>query len=113
MASANVVEITDSNFEAEVIKSGTPVLVDFWAEWCGPCRMLGPTIEQLASEYKGKVKVGKLDIDNNRETALKYGIMAIPTVLVFQGGEVRAQMTGLQPKNKLSTALDQLVAARA
>jgi len=86
MASENIVEFTDQNFEAEVLKSDKPVLVDFWAEWCMPCRMLAPTIDKIAEAYLGKVKVGKVDTDSNREVAMKYGISAIPTVILFKGG---------------------------
>src|ERR1051325_10669030 len=95
MASANVQEVTDANFDAEVIKSPVPVLVDFWAEWCMPCRMLTPTIEAVAEEFKGKVKVGKMDTDSNRNIALKYNINAIPTVMLFKNGEVKKKFVGL------------------
>src|ERR1700735_5682375 len=98
MANQNVVQITDANFEAEVVNSETPVLVDFWAEWCGPCRMLAPTIDELADEYKGKVKVGKVDTDSNRNTAMKYSINAIPTVIVFKGGQIVQKISGLRGK---------------
>ena len=105
---ANVVEITDDNFAAEVTNSTTPVLVDFWAEWCGPCRMLAPTIEELAREYQGKIKVGKLDTDSNRNMAVKFGISAIPTVILFAQGQVAKKFVGLTPKKDLKAALDQL-----
>ena len=85
MAGQNVVEFTDQNFEQEVINSDQPVLVDFWAEWCMPCRMLAPTIDKIAKDYAGKVKVGKLDTDANRDVSIKYGISAIPTVILFKG----------------------------
>src|SRR5437764_3310219 len=88
MASDLVKEFTDQNFETEVINSDVPVLVDFWAEWCMPCRLLAPTIEKLAKDYSGKVKVGKLDTDSNRDVSSKYGISAIPTVILFKGGQV-------------------------
>ncbi len=84
MPSQTVVEFTDSNFESEVINSDTPVIVDFWAEWCQPCRMLAPTIDEIANEYDGRVKVGKLDTDSNREVSMKFGIQSIPTVIVFK-----------------------------
>jgi thioredoxin 1 len=109
MAGANVKEFTDGNFEAEVLKSGQPVLVDFWAEWCQPCRMLGPTIDTLATKYAGKAKVGKVDIDNNQKVAADYGIMAIPTVLVFKGGQIVKRFQGLTSEAVLSGAIDAAV----
>jgi thioredoxin 1 len=109
MASANVTEFTDANFQNEVLSTSEPVLVDFWAEWCMPCRMLTPTIEQLAAEYAGKVKVGKLDTDNNRDVSVKYGIQAIPTVILFKGGEVKRKFVGLQSKGDFAAALDELL----
>jgi thioredoxin 1 len=109
MASANVTEFTDANFQNEVLSTTEPVLVDFWAEWCMPCRMLTPTIEQLAAEYAGKVKVGKLDTDNNRDVSVKYGIQAIPTVILFKGGEVKRKFVGLQSKGDFAAALDELL----
>ncbi|MEQ9455194.1 MAG: thioredoxin [Phycisphaeraceae bacterium] len=108
MASETVLELTDSNFDQEVINSDQPVLVDFWAEWCQPCRMLGPTIDELATEYQGKVKVGKVDTDNNRDTAVKYGIQSIPTVMLFQKGEVVKKFVGLQPKPAFAAELDKV-----
>ena len=108
MASANVSQFTDANFQAEVLQSNVPVLVDFWAEWCMPCKMLSPTIDALADEFKGRVKVGKVDTDSNRETAVKYGISAIPTVIIFKGGEVAKKFVGLQSKNDFAAALDSL-----
>jgi thioredoxin 1 len=106
MASEKVVQFTDSNFEAEVLKSDKPVLVDFWAEWCQPCRMLSPTIDQLAAEFDGKIKVGKVDTDNNLGTAVKYDIQAIPTVIVFKGGEPVKRFTGLQSKAEFTNAIN-------
>ncbi len=106
MASENVVEFTDQNFEQEVLKSSTPVLVDFWAEWCMPCRMLAPTIEKIAKDYAGKVKVGKLDTDANRDVATKYSISAIPTVILFKGGEVSQKFVGLRQEKDFKAALD-------
>ena len=106
MASDNVKELTDSNFETEVIKSTTPVLVDFWADWCGPCKMLTPTIEKLANDYVGKVKVGKVDTDSNREVSMKYGISAIPTVILFKNGQVAQKFVGLRGEKDFKEALD-------
>jgi thioredoxin 1 len=110
MASENVKEFTDSNFEEEVLKSGEPVLVDFWAEWCMPCRMLAPTIEKLAKDYSGKVKVGKVDTDSNRDISVKYGISAIPTVILFKNGQVAQKFVGLRKENEFKEALDANVA---
>jgi thioredoxin 1 len=106
MASVNVKEFNDQNFEAEVLKSSQPVLVDFWAEWCMPCRMLAPTIEKLAESYAGKVKVGKVDTDSNRDTAMKYGISAIPTVILFKNGQVAQKFVGLRQERDFKEALD-------
>lgn len=106
MASENVKEFTDQNFESEVLKSTEPVLVDFWAEWCMPCRMLAPTIEKLAGDYVGKVKVGKLDTDSNRDTSMKYGISAIPTVILFKNGQVAQKFVGLRQERDFKEALD-------
>jgi thioredoxin 1 len=105
MASEKVHEFTDGNFDAEVLKSETPVLVDFWAEWCMPCRMLAPTIDQVAEQFTGKVKVGKVDTDSNREISMKYGISAIPTVILFKGGEVVKKFVGLTNKDDLANAM--------
>jgi thioredoxin 1 len=112
MASVNVREFTDSNFETEVLNSEVPVLVDFWAEWCMPCRMLAPTIDKLADSYAGKVKVGKLDTDSNREVAMKYGISAIPTVILFKGGEVAQKFVGLKQEKEFKEALDSAAQVR-
>jgi thioredoxin 1 len=110
MAGKSVHELTDSNFQSEVLNSDMPVLVDFWAEWCMPCKMLGPTIDQLAADYQGKAKIGKVDTDSNREVSVKYGIQAIPTVLLFKGGQVQKKFVGLTSKDQFKAALDQLVA---
>jgi len=107
MASDAVLELTDDNFESEVIQSDQPVLVDFWAEWCMPCRMIAPTIEELADEYKGKVKVGKVDTDANRDVSVKFGINAIPTILLFKDGEVAQKFVGVTPKEEFAKALDE------
>ena len=106
MASENVKELTDQNFEAEVLKSSVPVLVDFWAEWCMPCRMLAPPIEKIAKDYTGKVKVGKLDTDANRDVSMKYGISAIPTVILFKDGQVAQKFVGLRQEKDFKEALD-------
>jgi thioredoxin 1 len=106
---ANVLEINDSNFEQEVGKSAVPVLVDFTATWCGPCKMLAPVIEELAGEYKGRVKVGKLDIDDNQATAQKFQIRGVPTVLLFNNGKVVDQMVGVAPKSKFQNMLTRVL----
>ena len=100
------VTFNDDNFEAEVMKSETPVLVDFWAEWCGPCKMQGPIVDELATEFEGKkIKIGKLDVDANQVSSQKYGIMSIPTIAIFKGGEVVETMVGLQSKEILAEKL--------
>jgi thioredoxin 1 len=106
MASENVKEFTDQNFEQEVLKSSQPVLVDFWAEWCMPCRMLAPTIEKIAKDYVGKVKVGKIDTDANRDVSIKYNISAIPTVILFKDGQVAQKFVGLRQEKDFKEALD-------
>ena len=108
MAGKDTLEFTDANFEAEVINSEVPVVVDFWAEWCGPCRMLGPVIDELASENVGKVKVGKVDTDNNRETAAKFSITSIPTIIFFKGGEVVKQNVGMVSKGDLQAIINDI-----
>lgn len=113
MAGPNTLEFADATFENDVLKSEQPVLVDFWAVWCGPCRMLAPTIDELATEYAGKAKVGKLDTDNNRNTAMKFSISAIPTVILFHKGQIVKKFVGLQPKREFKAALDNLTGAAA
>ena len=100
------ITLTDSNFEAEVLKSDKPVLVDFWAPWCGPCQMMGPLVEELATELEGKAKVAKLNVDENQVTAGKYKVMSIPTFLVLKGGEVVDQMVGGVQKDKLKEMIE-------
>jgi len=101
MASDNILELTDDNFESEVLSADVPTLVDFWAVWCGPCRQIAPTVEALAADYAGKLKVGKMDIDHHQITPQRYGIRSIPTLLIFKGGEVVGQVVGAVPRSKL------------
>lgn len=101
-----VPEFDDKNFEQEVLQSNTPVLVDFWAPWCGPCRQIAPLIEQLAAENAGFFKIGKLNTDEGQETAMKYGVNAIPTLMIFKNGEVVDRFQGVQPKSRLQQAID-------
>lgn len=105
MAGQNTLEFTDDNFQDEVMESDVPVLVDFWAEWCGPCRMLGPTIDELATEFAGRAKVGKVNVDNAREVAMQFGIQSIPTVVMIKGGQVQKKWVGIQPKSALAGAI--------
>ena len=100
------VTITDANFENEVIKSDIPVLIDFWATWCGPCRAIAPIVEDLAKEYDGKVKVGKVDVDDNQQTAIKYGIRSIPTLLIMKNGKVNDTIVGAVPKTQIVQKLN-------
>jgi len=95
------IEITDNNFETEVLKSKSPVLIDFWAVWCGPCKIIAPVVEEIANEYEGKLKVGKLDVDNNPQTSVKYGIRSIPTLLLFKDGVVVDTIIGAIPKSQI------------
>jgi thioredoxin 1 len=101
MASTNLLEVTDDNFDTEVLKSELPTLVDFWAVWCGPCRQIAPTVEALAEQYKGKLKVAKMDVDHHQIVPQQYGIRSIPTLLIFKGGKVVGQVVGAVPRSKL------------
>lgn len=105
MASADTVELSDSTFEDQVIKSETPVLVDFWASWCGPCRMLAPVVEDIASSYAGRLKVGKVNVDENQEITMKYGIRSIPTLILFKDGQAVEQIIGAVPKSEIERIL--------
>ncbi len=102
----NVLEFTTANFQSDVLNSSTPVLVDFWAPWCGPCRMLAPTIDELANDYAGKARVGKLNTDENKQVAVDYQISGIPTVMVFKGGEVVERVSGVQSKQQIASLMD-------
>jgi len=106
MAGSNTLMFTDSGFDAEVLKSDEPVLVDFWAEWCGPCRQMGPTIDAVAAEYAGKAKVGKLNVDEQGQTAMRYNVRGIPTLLLFKGGKVVEQRVGAVGKSEVQKMLD-------
>ena len=103
----NTITVNDENFDKEVLQSDIPVLVDFWAEWCGPCKVVAPTIEALASDYKGKVKVAKLDVDSSPETAGRFGVRSIPTLIVFKDGEAQEAAVGVRPKGQLADLIDQ------
>ncbi|MFN8565223.1 MAG: thioredoxin [Anaerolineae bacterium] len=102
---AKTFEVTESNFTNEVLQSDKPVLVDFWAEWCGPCKMIAPLVDQIATEYGEKIRVGKLDADENQDVLIRYGIMSIPTLVLFKGGEPVVRITGFQPKDRIANQL--------
>jgi thioredoxin 1 len=108
MAANNIVTLTQENFAAEVLKASAPVLVDFWAEWCGPCKMIGPILDEIAEEYSGRVKIGKVNIDQEQSLATEYGVRAIPTLLLFHQGQVADQMVGLRSKRDLKSSLDRV-----
>lgn len=107
--SGKTMEVTDGNFEETILNAGKPALVDFWAVWCGPCRIVGPIVEEIADEYDGRAVVGKLDVDNNRETAVKYGIQAIPTLLLLKDGQIADRIVGAVDKNSIKSRLDALL----
>ncbi|MBV6480185.1 MAG: Thioredoxin 1 [Ignavibacteria bacterium] len=102
----NPIKITDANFDEEVLKSEIPVLIDFWAVWCGPCKLIAPIVDELAVEYAGKVKIGKLDVDNNQNVSIKYGIRSIPTLLIFKDGKIVDQIVGAVPKSHITEKLN-------
>lgn len=103
------IEITDANFEETVLNADKPALIDFWAVWCGPCRIVAPVVEQLAADYEGRAVIGKLDVDSNRDTAVRYGIQAIPTLLLVKGGQVADRIVGVADRNSIAAKLDALL----
>ena len=107
--SENVHEFTDQNFDSDVSQSNIPVLIDFWATWCGPCKAIAPVIDEIAGEYNGKVKVGKVDVDQNQNTAMKYGVRSIPTLLIIKDGKVVNQIVGAVPKGNITAMLDEII----
>jgi thioredoxin 1 len=107
--SDNIVQISDSSFESDVLKAEGPVLVDFWAEWCGPCKMIAPVLEELADEYNGKLRIAKLNIDNNPETAPKYGVRGIPTLILFKNGQAEGTKVGALSKSQLAAFIDSVI----
>jgi thioredoxin 1 len=110
MGAENIVTATESNFQEEVLSAGQPVLVDFWAEWCGPCKMIAPVLAELATEYNGKVKIAKVNIDDNQNLAAQFRVTAIPTLLIFKNGQVTEQMIGAKSKRDLKASLDKAAA---
>ncbi|MBV9609088.1 MAG: thioredoxin [Acidobacteria bacterium] len=109
MAANGIVEITDENFDRDVLKSEQPVMVDFWAAWCGPCKALAPIVDEVATDYNGKIKVGKMDVDRNAATPQRYGVRGIPTLLIFKDGKVQEQIVGYVPKETIQKAIDKYV----
>jgi len=106
---SDVLEVTDGTFDEEIIQSDIPAMVDFWAEWCGPCKMVGPAVAELANEYKGKVKIAKMDVDQNRDTPARFGIRNIPTLILFKDGEVAQTIIGAYPKSHIEAELKKLL----
>ena len=110
MASEAIVEVSDSNFESEVVNSDVPVLIDFWAPWCGPCRAIAPIVEEISSTYEGKIKVGKMNVDENQATTMKFGIRSIPTLIMFKDGEAIDQIIGAVPKGEIERVVEKSLA---
>jgi thioredoxin 1 len=110
MSAPNIVTLTQENFAKEVLQSSQPILVDFWAEWCGPCKMLGPILDELAGEYDGRIRIGKVNIDDHQELAVQYGIRSVPTLLLFNQGQVADQIVGLRSKRELKASFDRVAA---
>lgn len=106
---ADILQITDNNFDEEIINSNIPAMVDFWAEWCGPCKMVGPAVKELAEKYKGKIKIAQMDVDQSRQTPAKFGIRSIPTLLFFKGGELTNSIVGAHPKDYIDEELKKLL----